>query len=341
MSKLFSLKEWLTPDDAAKHLSIVFGEDVTKADVLRLALDLRLRLSVHFVNHATARRGKVAQYSESELRAAIASGNLPQDLRWDKGPLGSRVFFHLPPDKADPPGLMLMSIYLGDDRYLTLEKSVTTLTGVWDLPMIGAERLDIEHEYQQLTGGPAVTLNTLDGAFVAGRDGTICQLQNHWEDNEWQPGSSAAFEKLKQRIAEYPIEGAEAEALLNRHKEDRKAFLKEQRARPKHENFYPAGGLPEDGVLVVRTEALSDFEKSVNAVPLPTTNDYVSEKLATLNQAAEYFWRNADPGARETHPENAKVKNWLLQRGFAETLADKAATIIRPAWAPTGRKPEE
>ena len=36
-SKLFNLKEWLTLDDAAKHLSIVFGEEVTRADILRLA----------------------------------------------------------------------------------------------------------------------------------------------------------------------------------------------------------------------------------------------------------------------------------------------------------------
>ena len=58
-SKLFSLKEWLTLDDAAKHLSIVFGEEVTRADILRLALDKRLTLSVDFVNHASARKGKL------------------------------------------------------------------------------------------------------------------------------------------------------------------------------------------------------------------------------------------------------------------------------------------
>ena len=32
MGKLFNLKEWLTVADAARHLSIVFGEDVTEAD---------------------------------------------------------------------------------------------------------------------------------------------------------------------------------------------------------------------------------------------------------------------------------------------------------------------
>jgi hypothetical protein len=50
MSKLLKLKDWLTLDDAAKHLSIMFEEVVTKADVLRLACDGRLTLSVNMLN---------------------------------------------------------------------------------------------------------------------------------------------------------------------------------------------------------------------------------------------------------------------------------------------------
>ena len=44
------LKEWLTVPDAAKRLSVIFGEEVTEADVLRLALDGHLKLSIYFVN---------------------------------------------------------------------------------------------------------------------------------------------------------------------------------------------------------------------------------------------------------------------------------------------------
>ena len=47
MSKLLKLKTWLTLDDAARHLSLMFGETVSKADVLRLALDGRLTLSIN------------------------------------------------------------------------------------------------------------------------------------------------------------------------------------------------------------------------------------------------------------------------------------------------------
>ncbi len=47
MSKLFKIKEWLTVPEAAKHLAIVFGEEVTEADVFRLALDEKLKISVY------------------------------------------------------------------------------------------------------------------------------------------------------------------------------------------------------------------------------------------------------------------------------------------------------
>jgi hypothetical protein len=53
LKTLLSLKPWVTIPDAARHLSILFGEDVTEADVLRLGLDGRLMLSVYFVNPVT------------------------------------------------------------------------------------------------------------------------------------------------------------------------------------------------------------------------------------------------------------------------------------------------
>ena len=73
----------------------------------------------------------------------------------------------------------------------------------------------------------------------------------------------------------------------------------------------------------------------------PTGRDHVSDKLVKMNQASMKFWSNADRDDRGTHPDNATVAAWLVQQGFSSTLADKAATIIRPEWAPTGRKPEE
>jgi hypothetical protein len=47
LKKLLKLRDWLTVPDAARYLSILLGDEVTVAHVLRFALDRRLTLSVN------------------------------------------------------------------------------------------------------------------------------------------------------------------------------------------------------------------------------------------------------------------------------------------------------
>lgn len=280
MSKIYKFREWLTIPEATKHMSISFGEEVTQADVLRLALDGHLRLSVNFVNHARARCGKVISWEETDWWLIPALPRLPSGSPMTDGvdqetaatvrpspPKLRALFDELPADERERSIPMLRSLNIDGERFLTLSDDVVTLQGVWDLPMIGAEQLDVEHAFQALAGGPAVTLQQLDGAFVEGRDGQLCQLQEDYDENEQVAGSRAQLNLLKQYIAEEGIEDEEADALLRRHREEREKFLERRKARPAKENYYPAGGLPEDAVIVVRTEALREFERSVNGAP--------------------------------------------------------------------------
>ena len=46
-----------------------------------------------------------------------------------------------------------------DDLFLHLEDSVSTIRDVWDLALIGSERLDVEHRFQQLNDVIAKHLN--------------------------------------------------------------------------------------------------------------------------------------------------------------------------------------
>lgn len=50
-SRLFKLKEWLLVPETAQYLSTLFNEEVKNTDVLQLALDKHVTLSVNFVNH--------------------------------------------------------------------------------------------------------------------------------------------------------------------------------------------------------------------------------------------------------------------------------------------------
>lgn len=232
MSKLLKMKAWLTVDDAAKHLSLMFGETVSKADVLRLALDGQLTLSVNFINGAEARCGPM-----------IGS----DVVQWEEMPglKGGTV--------RVPNGIML-----NDGSAITLEDEVVSLRGIYDLPMLGNERLDVEHLYQQLTDGPEVTLHGLDGAFVVAGD-LYCQIQESTDDNEFQKGSTAHGRKLEVLIEREGLDDEEAEVLRKEHKANREQFKKRRAERPASEGYYPAGTLPHDAVYVVRTDALADL----------------------------------------------------------------------------------
>ena len=65
MSKLFKLKEWLTIPETAKYLSVVLGEEVTEADVLLFALDGHLQISVNFVNPVVATSEQTVIWAET------------------------------------------------------------------------------------------------------------------------------------------------------------------------------------------------------------------------------------------------------------------------------------
>lgn len=147
MSKLLDLLEWRTVSDASGYLSTQLKEEVTEADVLRLALDMRLRLSVNFVNGAKARCGYIS--NELSRRIHEEDYELPSiayifyDDNWDAAPL-------------DP---------------------VSTIFGIYDLPMKYGERRDIESRYNALIGGPHVNFSSSESTIVEGQDSEICEIQ--------------------------------------------------------------------------------------------------------------------------------------------------------------------
>ncbi|EXI84698.1 MAG: hypothetical protein AW11_03753 [Candidatus Accumulibacter regalis] len=118
MGKLFNLKKWMTVADAAQHLTNIFGEDVTKADVLRLALDGRLRLSI-FVAYGCMYAKRVHKAPIPEfLTAKSENFSFFTNADWVHAVVVDQVF---------------------------------RLTGLLDLPMIDLDRLEIENEYRRMT----------------------------------------------------------------------------------------------------------------------------------------------------------------------------------------------
>jgi len=114
-SKLFNLKKWLLLPEAAKYLSMLLNEEVSETDVLRLALDKHLTLSVDFVNHTYVRRGKVVPLEQAEWYPPGFFSKMPGVSK----------------ELQDKP--LLKSLCIDENRFINLEAKVTKIEGVWDL----------------------------------------------------------------------------------------------------------------------------------------------------------------------------------------------------------------
>jgi hypothetical protein len=140
MRKLFNLKEWLTISDAAKHLSLIFKEEVTEADVLRFCLDEQLNLAIYFPNKLTAKSTKIV---------SIKSQGFPQI------------------DGVN-------SNIVGDNALSTKDDEIHYLEGLFDLPMIAGNKLAIECKYQKIIGGGELEVGY--GAILVERYGQLFSL---------------------------------------------------------------------------------------------------------------------------------------------------------------------
>ncbi len=264
MSKLFRLREWMTVAEAAQHLTGALGEPVQEKDVYRLALDNHLRLSVDFVNHAQASVGAIVGPE------AIEQVELPIDFLPDFVTEGKEGTFNV-----------MMSLSIGEDRYVNFDKEVRSIRGIWDLMMLGGERLDIEHVYQSTIGGPAVELTSLEGALVE-KDGKVAKLMESFDNNEFQSGSKAQETGMEAYIAQKNIPHKKAVEMRRRFKLERKAYLEKRSSSNREDDYYPANGLPSDSVIVVKTNAIIEFLQSLDDPGSPAEKTLQTKERNTL-----------------------------------------------------------
>lgn len=244
MSVLLSLKEWVTLQEAAQHLSAFFKESVTLADIYRFALSGHLTLSSNLVNHARARKGRkiairdagfrlITSFADDErdeeqfTHLNFSEETMPEFHAWlEKDPANKELLAAPEPRRKF---VLIKGNQISATECAQFDEEVTSIQGIWDLAMLGAEQLDIEHALQCEIGGPEVTLVHLDGVYLTGADGEIAWLQEHFKNNE-----CASERQAKMRL------------------DDPNAY-------------YPAGGLPSDSVLVVRTKHLLQFVENTSA----------------------------------------------------------------------------
>lgn len=232
ISKLIKFKSWLTLPDAAKHLTGVGNEEVTEADILQLALDGYLKLSVNFVSPVPAMPGKVVGYEDIEWEGIQTDDGIVKEMK---------------------------SIDIGEGRYLNLSNEIIKISQVWDLVMSHCGRTDVKNRVQNLTSGAEVEPDINDEGFFVELDGQVCRVHIDIENVDYIPGSAAQLEKLRKSIKDGEILGEEAENQLRKSKEAREKL----NAIPYEDRciaFYD-WTLPKGGDLVVRRKALIEFER--------------------------------------------------------------------------------
>lgn len=299
-SKLFKLREWLTLKDAARHLSIMFGEEVNEDDVLRLALDGHLTLSVNFVNQAHGKLGKLISYEDEE--------NLPPNFL--------SMFAGLPEEMKDKfvSGFKKMGVFT--DQFLYLDEKVTTIEGVWDLPMVCGQQFYIENKYQMLTDGPEVTSPIVGRTYVVRKGGKVCEI----------------WERFDEPIEYETAQGKKVVDFKN-----------------ESDRYYPsdANGLPDNSVLVVRTQALLELQErifsnestigtkygaQVETDLLNTNHDFYAKELKIAIEAWTELYKKNPPPHVPQGGHKKYITKWLEEKhpSLAQRARERIATIINP-----------
>lgn len=304
MSKLFKLKEWLNLEETAKHLTTVLGEDVTVADIYRLALDGHLVLSMYFPNQAEGNLGEVVGLDRAE--------RMPEEL--------ALLHSVSPGDNLTPPAIII-SPCIGDGQFINWQNNVIFIDGVWDLPMLAGEKLDVEHEFLQLSGGPSMECINIDGAFLRQGD-VFARIMESTEENSYVAGSLAHKRELEAKILVNSTSEEAVKKIWETFAEDRKQFLKDKLA-PNSSNYYPAGGLPKDGVYVVRTAAIVDFLNRINETPIIEKPLSTKERNSLLTLIAALC---------------KEAKYDVNKRGIASSLAKATEELGKPLTDDTIRK---
>ncbi|MFZ3040686.1 MAG: hypothetical protein WA108_02670 [Thiobacillus sp.] len=184
---------------------------------------------------------------------------------------------------------MMLGYRLNRDEIVQFDDHHTYIRDVWDLCMLESEKFDVEEWFYREIGGPSVDRFSLEGAMVTKRDGDIYRLEEEMEKptkESFDKQSGLILNGLMNYIARDSIGDDEAKRLIDEHHERRKSIWED-----KSLNYFPASALPADSVLVVRTEALREFEQSVNVasnVDKPMTTSERNSLLTIIAALCDY-----------------------------------------------------
>lgn len=235
MKKIYKLKKWLSIEEAAKRLSIELGEEVTESDVLQLAVDEQLRISVNFPHDWV---GKVCYLTTDD--------NVVKESQKELIGLDGKPFVHFEYRKCS------------ETEYIKIDYHIRHFqAGIWELKLIGNEKIDLEWELKANSGLPCVDVINLSGFYVKNRDGIIIERQSHLNHKAKirDDFKELLFEELNKNLN---IARDKFNELLN--------GIEKDKNYPLTPFYYPCAGLGEieGAFFVIQTEHLNEFIASLD-----------------------------------------------------------------------------
>lgn len=253
-SKLLKIKKWIDANEAAERLSLSLEDKVSALDLLELALDKEIILSVKFprTKNFVIREVKVASMPYVKRLEETFDFYLMGKFKKVTGcpERGSSEYnslfeaylvdeclknnFSLTPSNECGLAGEFPSIYNVEYEYFDYAKDLEYMGDViFELPMIGAEFIDITSLIETNKKREPSELMNIDGVFLRSSDGKLYNLMNRFDESH-----ASIFDGKKD-------DGKNVGYLDNR-------------------NYYPAEGLPAGCEIGISPANLFDFERRLS-----------------------------------------------------------------------------
>jgi hypothetical protein len=161
MSKVFKLKEWLPMGEAAHYLSDKLNEHVSQADLIRLAIDNHITLSVRLINSTMSNQGLAVTADQAE---SIMSNQIeyPKDYPFEM-------------NSDEVPYRVITSSPIEHGLYFK-KGHFTFVKGMFDLRWGDGKSLVLRSEYQKLTDGAPIEGEYAVSIYLCDSDDCVYEL---------------------------------------------------------------------------------------------------------------------------------------------------------------------
>ncbi|MBD8129152.1 hypothetical protein [Pantoea agglomerans] len=269
-SKLLKVKRWVNLNEAAQRLSLALDEQVNALELLELALDGELVLSVKL------------PFDKKFLARKIIEKHTPM-LEYHKGMFkfqneffgkhfieGSDAYVKAEMDYLITQHKLFLDGYAGEempdefnnfDCYCNSIKNVEWDYGdieylddnIFELSMLGAEEIDVMWLIRQNKGEDLEELTNLNGVVLRDRNGSLYNLQEKFD------------EVFIKNLEEINTESKDENSLIR--------YSRKFRVDPRH--YFPAGTLPAGSEIGMSPANMSKFEAKL----LESDSSFPDEQL--------------------------------------------------------------